>query len=208
MEIQNTGIFNFKYSIPFEETLFAMKGKTLSKHYHRQMQDKTKIIQEIWRPYEDKILVLFKEIYKIQINSEKEPIWITRILPNSVSLPLIVTIRDCWKMETDKDAKKSLILNTVHELAHFFSYRYNKSYINSLYHDLSRMRIDPHYLIQAVEFGIGAELFGRKYIKNHTRYIASDKTFPYQGSVKLLLEDNITLNKKCLRNIAIFYKVI
>lgn len=185
----------------------ALEGKLLKKSYHKQMERKAISIQKIWEMYEDKAIKLFGDLYKIKISTEKEVIWITRVLPNSVSVPLIISFKNCWDIDTSINSRNVIILNIVHELAHFFSYSYNESYINKIFYSLHTRGIDSHYFIQAVEFGIGSELLGEKVVRKYIEYLVLDKNFKYQKSLKLLLKHNISLTKECLEDISGFFNL-
>lgn len=193
-------IFKFNYSIPLEESLAVLRGKVINEKYHKLMFSNVSKIQCFWDKYEKKALHLFEEIYKIKINTETETIWLTKILGHSVSVPLIISLKDLNSLDSEK-VKRSILLNIIHELAHFFSYTYGKSYINRVFYNLKEKNIDTHYFIQAVEFGIGGELFGQNFVRKHMDHLVFDKTFPYQSSVKLLLKHKISLSKDCLNEV-------
>ena len=202
-----TPVFNFVYSRPYETTIAKAMGKDFSKDDIDRGVELTKYIQTLWSEHEEKILNLFREMYKIDITESSKEFFVSQILPNSYSRPL--TIRIWWtKDEIKKNGiyQRTIVGTIIHELAHYFSYtRPKDSYFNILLDKVFKTKlsddrgINVHYLVQAVEFGIVGDLFGEK-----RGNIFRDKTIErnpkneYGISAKLLKDHNVPVDKTCL----------
>lgn len=202
-------VLHFEYSRPYEGTLGKLIGNTLTKEDHEQGSEKAKTCQKIWNKYENKILKLFSEIYKIEISDEKIKAYISFVLPNSFSNPLTISLKHLPNVETDVRSQRGLVYKVIHELAHYFIYtRDDKEFANKLFDKVRKQNIlgdhgaNLHYLIQAVEFGIISEVFGEEYANYDREWIIKrwiDNE--YGKSAKRLKEDSVPMNKTCLEYI-------
>lgn len=102
--------------------------------------------------------------------------------------------------------KRALVFVTIHELAHYFLYsRPENSYANVLWDKIKRRFPDQdrgtnlHYMIQAVDFGFGAEVLGKEFADLRRQYIAQNSHGEYQISAQLLIDHKVPLNKTCLK---------
>ena len=93
----------------------------------------------------------------------------------------------------------------IHELAHYFAYTRKDKFFNKLSKKVKEVDLlgdrgtNLHYLIQAVEFGIGGEIFGEESAKLRREWVIErGKDNEYGKSAKLLKEHKVLLDKSCL----------
>ena len=205
-KVEALPILRFIYSHPYEEALLKLSGKRDSSSYHYEGQNKTKIAQEIWNKYEEKILNVFSYVYKIKIAEKKIIAYTSSAAPNSFSNPLTISLKHRSDIEKNSRSRRGFIYSVIHELAHYFSYTRSKdTRFNKLLTKIQRMNLlndqgaNLHYLIQAVEFGITGEIFGFKYAKySRTWVIKNSKNSQYGKSAALLEKHKVPLDKYCL----------
>ena len=114
-------------------------------------------------------------------------------------------------IEKNLRSKRSFIYSVIHELAHYFAFSREKdTYFNKLYQKIQKFNIlgsrraNLHYLIQAVEFGIVGEVFGKEYAEYSRDWvIKSWSKNEYGKSAKFLKKHKVPLNKTCLEYIGI-----
>lgn len=203
-------VLKFKYSYPYEASLLILAGQKPTEAHHKEGYKKCKYVQKLWNKYEDEIFKLFSEIYKIKIPDKDIRVYISLISVNSFSDPFTISLKWRKKIETDNISKRGFVYNVIHELAHYFLYtRNDKEFANKLYHKLQKKNIlgshgaNLHYLIQAVEFGIIGEVFGKEYADFYRNWVI--KKWPeneYGKSAKKLKGNNIPTDKTCLKFIA------
>ena len=135
--------------------------------------------------------------------------YISLIVPGSFSDPLTISIKRFPDIENNARSKRAFVYVTIHELAHYFAYsRPKNSFFNKLFKQVKRKNLlgergaNLHYLIQAVEFGIIGEVFGKEYAQYSWNWkIEKWKDNEYGKSAKLLSEHNVPLDKTCLEYI-------
>lgn len=205
-----TNKFVFVYSVPLEETFLSISNKKQTKNYYRKLFILANEIQYIWNSYEERVLELFEEIYRLKIPRNKEYIFVSKATPNSISFPLVIGIRNFYNFDKRKEGRVRLILNIIHELAHYFSIDSKKNgYIDDLFLNISNQKpglsqgIVVHYLIQSVEFGIGGELFGKELVAQLRENVSQIKNQEneYAISAKMLIENGVPLSRNCLEHI-------
>lgn len=204
-----TSVLRFTYSYPYERTLLFIAGKKPSKSHDELGFKKASFAQKIWNKYDKDVLKLFKEMYKIKIPEKFIKVWVSLILPNSFSDPLTISLKHSPDIEDNPRSKRALVYTTIHELAHYFAYTRNKGdFFNRLHARIQKLDYlgargaNLHYLIQAVEFGIIGEVFGRKFAEYvHSWVIGKWKKSEYSISAQKLREDKVPLGKTCLRYI-------
>lgn len=203
-------VLQFVYSYPYEEALLKLAGEKISQDLHKKGYGKAKIAQQIWNKYEKEVLNLYKLIYKIRIPEKSIKVYVSLVAPNSFSDPFTISLKNWPDIEKNPRSKRGFVYSVIHELAHYFAYsRGENTYFNKLYNKIQKLNIlgshgaNLHYLIQAVEFGIVAEVFGTKYAEYSRNWIIENwKDNEYGKSAKLLKKDNVPLNKSCLDYIA------
>lgn len=198
--------FRFHYSRVFEASIASILGKALAPNDIKVGKVKERIAQGLWDQHEKAVLGLFQQMYRTETQQDSGTIWLSLLLPNSFSDPLTVSIKGNPDIEHDPLAQKSLIAKTIHELAHYFSYsRPKDAFFNQLLRlvqerDLvGTQRGNLHYLIQAVEFGIMAELFGQEVGMKRRAVRAERGLHPdYKKSAQLLIDHQVPLDCTCL----------
>ena len=202
-------VLKFRYSYPYEASLLRLADKKLTKEHSDLAWERTELSQKIWNKYEKDVLNLFREMYKIEIPEKFIKAYISLIAPNSYSDPLTISLKRRIDFETSPRSKRGFVYNVIHELAHFFAYtRDDTEFFNKLYTKIQKVNLlgehgaNLHYLIQAVEFGIIGEIFGNEYA-NYGRdwVIENSKDNEYGKSAKALKENNVPLDKTCLKYI-------
>lgn len=208
MKYNKKPILNFVYSYPYEHSLIKLTKLKLSTDHDQNALKLTQFVQNIWNKYEEKIIKLFEEMYKIEIDEKTIEAFISLILLNSYSHPLTISIKRQTEIKTNKRQQRAFIYTTIHELAHFFLYtRSKKEYCYRLYQKITKKKIlkttgeNLHFLIQAVEFGIIAEIFGVGYADFVRNFVIKNYSDEYKNSAKALLDYNVPLNKTCLEYI-------
>jgi hypothetical protein len=203
---KSNSILHFGYSYPYEDAILGLTGKKLTEEYSKVAVKKARVAQKIWNKYEERILKLFREMYKTEITETYIKVFVSLALPNSFSEPLTISLKHWPDIETNARSKRALVYTTIHELAHYFAYsRYPKNFFNKLYTKIQKNNLlgshgkNLHYLIQAVEFGIIGEIFGPEYAKYSRDWnIKSWKGSEYGESAKFLKKHKVPLNKTCL----------
>lgn len=202
-------VLKFAYSYPYEEVFLKLVGEKQSEKYHKLGYKKARVAQIIWSKYEEKILNLYREIYKIKIPEKLIKVYISLVAPNSFSDPFTVSLKHWPDIKKISRSKRGFVYTVIHELAHYFSYtRDDNSYFNRLYTKIQKLNIlgshgvNLHYLIQAVEFGIIGEVFGPRYAEYSRNWVIKNrKDNEYGKSAKLLKKHNVPLDKTCLEYI-------
>lgn len=203
------GILKFHYSFPFEETWAEARGIKIDQDHHQRAEVLTRFVQELWDPLEEKVLSLFEEIYKIKIKDEEIIAYFSLLAPHSFSDPLTLSLnRFSEEIEKDEIIQRGFICNVVHELAHFFAYKYPGGYFDELFQKIMKRDLlgnrgaNLHYLIQALEFGIASEVLDEGAGIGRRDYIISLEQYKnYSRSAKRLKEDEVPLDKSCLEYI-------
>jgi len=187
-----------------------LDNQNITETHHKLAQQKTKTSQKIWNKYEERILNLFEEIYKIKIPEKNIRTFVSLTAPISFSYPLTISLRHFLDIEKNPRSQRAFIYVIIHELAHYFAYtRPKNTLFNKLYNHVQKLNLlgthgaNLHYLIQAVEFGIIGEVFGPGYANFARNWaIEKSKSSEYSKSAKKLKEDNVPLDKTCLQYIS------
>lgn len=202
-------VLNFVYSYPYESVLLELVGKKLSAGHDKEALTRRKQAQKIWDKYELKIFDSFEEIYKIKIPEKFIEAFISLAAPHSYSHPMTITLKGILDLERNEIHQRGLIYVVVHELAHYFLYtRSEKEYANKLWKRikdknlLGNHGVNLHFLIQAVEFGIIGEIFGKSYSKYARDWVIKNRKGEYRQSAKALFNYDVPLDKTCLESIS------
>lgn len=206
MTTKSKPIINFVYSYPYEGALFKLSGTKLTEEHSEAVIKKVKIAQKIWGKYEKQIFKLFEEIYKTKISKTFIKAYVSMVLPGSYSDPLTISLKYWPDIETNDKSKRAFVYSVIHELAHYFSYtRYPNNFFNKLFIKIQKVNLlgshgkNLHYLIQAVEFGIIGEVFGKSYAEYSRNWtIENFKNSEYGQSANALKMHQIPLDKDCL----------
>lgn len=198
---------DFTYSRPYEHSLLKLSGEKPSKKHDEKGFAVTKLAGEIWKPYESKVVKLFSEMYKIDIEEERIEVFISLVLWSSYSHPMTIGIKK-FKLGKSKRGEIGYISTVIHELAHYFAYtRPKDSYFRSLYKKvldkdlLESAGANLHFLINAVEYGIGAEVMSKENAERRREFVIENHPEKYSKASKLLKKKNIPLSKDCLEYI-------
>jgi hypothetical protein len=195
-------VLQFVYSRPYENSLAVLTNQAVSPEQHSEAAKLAESVQEIWGEYEDKIIAFFEEVYLMKVDEQKINAYISLIMLNNFSDPLTFSLI----RHRDGVKGKLLIFNIIHELAHYFVFtRPDDSYLNKLLvrvkekNLLSSNNASAHYLIQSVEFGIGAEVLGVESAINKRNFTIENSAPDYADSARLLKEQDVPLDKSCLK---------
>lgn len=199
-------VFQFHYSYPFEGTVARLKEIQMTPANHEVGRIKAEVAQQIWAEHEPKVIQLFEEVYQIKVSEKGRWVWLSLVLPNSFSDPLTISLNRFPEIESNPKHRLVLVFTTIHELAHYFLYsRPEDSYAHVLWEKIKKKNpgqdrgTNLHYMIQAVEFGFGAEVLGEKFADLRRQYIAQNGHGEYQKSAQLLIDHNVPLDKTCLK---------
>ena len=199
-------IVNFVFSRPYESSLLAIKKEHLTKEHFEKALKIKELAQKIWVVHEDKVFKLFEDIYNIKITEEKIDAFITFVSPNSYSQPLTITFYHYKEFETNEIQQNFFVFTLIHELAHYFAYtRPKDSYFQKLFDKIIKKDLlkshgaNLHFLIQAVEFGIGAEVLGGSVATKIRNHIAEKRSPEYKISAQALIDDDVPLDENCLK---------
>jgi hypothetical protein len=205
--VKENPTLKFIYSYPYESSLLRIAGKKLTQKHSDLCLEKAADAQKVWNKNEKKVLSLFKEMYKIDINEKFIKAYVSLVALNSYSDPMTIAAKE-YDFKSDK-SKRIFTYVVIHELAHYFSYTRRDKFFNYLLSKVKELNLldergaNLHYLIQAVEFGIGGELFGKENASLRRNWIVErNKDNEYGKSAKLLKEQNVPLDKTCLEFIS------
>lgn len=201
-------IIIFTYSYPYEQSLIRFAKLKVSNDHDKKGLEIATFVQKIWNKYEEDVISLFEEMYKIQIDEKNIEAFISLVLSNSYSHPLTISIKHQTEIKTNKRHQRAFVYTTIHELAHYFIYtRSKKEFCHSLLNKIIKRKIlnttgeNLHFLIQAIEFGIIGEIFGVGYADFARNYVIKNYSDEYKNSAKALLDNSIPLDKTCLEYI-------
>lgn len=208
-------ILRFVYSYPYEEALLKLAKGRLLPNLHEEGYEKAKLAQGIWNRYEKDVLDLYRLIYKIKISEKSIKVYVSLVAPNSFSDPFTISLKNWADVEKNSRSKRGFVYSVIHELAHYFAYtRGEDTYFNRLLANVQKADIlenrgaNLHYLIQAVEFGIVSEVFGKEYAEYSRNWVIENwKNSEYGKSAKLLKKHKVPLDKTCLEYIEKFAKL-
>lgn len=199
-------VVNFVFSRPYESSLLAIKNEHLTKEHTEKALKIKDLAQKIWAAHEEKASKLFEEIYDIKITEETIDAFITFVSPRSYSQPLTITFFHYKEFETNEVQQNFFVFTLIHELAHYFAYtRPKESYFQKLFEKALKLDLlkshgaNLHFLIQAVEFGIGAEVLGESVAAKIRYHVAEKRSGEYKISAQALIDNKVPLNKSCLR---------
>jgi hypothetical protein len=197
--------FRFRFSRPYEMTLAMNMGVTVTPEDIEKGHVRAEAANLVWREHEDKVMKLFEEMYKIKITETSRPIYVSQILSGAFSDPMTLSLKRFPDLEADENHKQGLVFLTIHELAHFFMFqRPADSFVNQLFQRAKKQKISDdrgtclHFVVQAVEFGLGAEVFGSEAARARLLKKVSEGKGEYQASAILLQNHNVPLDKTCL----------
>lgn len=200
-------IAKFRYSSPYEFAFAKTQNKNLKKMdvwRHKYLGTMLKDAQSLWDKHEGKIFKLFEEMYKIKIREKFIIIYLSKLAPISYSDPLTISLKRYDSLKETK-AGGIFMFTVIHELAHYFAYsRPEASYFDTLwgrvkkYYPQNDWGTNLHFLIQAVEFGIGAEVFGKKVAEARRNFVIENWKGEYKQSAELLIKEEIPLSKEAL----------
>lgn len=203
-------IVKFRYSRPYEFAFAKAQNKDLKKvdvWKRGYLGAMLKDAQSLWDKHEKKIFKLFGQMYKIKIHEKFIIIYLSKLAPISYSDPLTISLKRHDNLKENK-AGRIFMLTVIHELAHYFAYsRPKTSYFDTLqgrvkkYYPQNDWGTNLHFLIQAVEFGIGAEVFGEKVAAARRNFVIENWEGEYKQSAELLVKEGIPLNKEALKAI-------
>lgn len=163
--------------------------------------------QSLWDKHERKIFKLFGQMYEIKIHEKFIIIYLSKLAPISYSDPLTISLKRYDNLKESK-AGRIFIFTVIHELAHYFAYsRPENSYFRALWSRVKKhysqndWGTNLHFLIQAVEFGIGAEVFGEKVAEARRNFVIENWKGEYKQSAEILVKESVPLNKEALKAI-------
>ncbi len=200
-------VLKFVYSTPYEAALLRLAGKSSGTKHGEIGREKAKQAQENWDKYEKKILSLFEEMYKIKIDEKAIEVFVSLVIPNSLSHPMTISFKRLDRLESEKQ-QRGLVYTVTHELAHYFLYTRDKGeYANKIWKIIMNKDLlgdwgtNLHFLIQAIEFGIIGKVFGKGYAECARNYVIKNWKAEYSNSAKALIDYKVPLDKSCLRYI-------
>lgn len=198
----------FSYSRPYEHALLRLSRREPGKEHDEKGVVNVKLARKAWAPHEKEVLSLFSEIYKIDIEENSIEVFISLALKHSYSHPMTIAVRKYKLQEGDKDKNAAFVFTLIHELAHYFAYtRPKDTQFNRLFKKvleknlLGTKNANLHFLINAVEYGIGAEVLSETRAKKKRKFVLENFPEDYVKATSLLIKKGVPLNKNCLEYI-------